>query len=510
VAIKDKAKALENLKSAHGQLATILEQEGQQLELSIQQTRVVDIALKWANPQEGDIKPSSISTTAHPLLAGLRIAQAHRAALEDLASSIQTSQTEMDTAQLQASGRGPTIPFIPHRSVEDQVAVKSHRCWGLSNINLLAPITINMWKTWSCMTKEEVDGLEVHTIHSIGLLREAHDIPNGFPLSTFDRQKCASTNVKVHTKQYLQTGFVRNEKYSSSLWNCQRPYIRCTCSQNALSGCRGDVMWFDHSVWYMLNNLELFFDNELPTLVAKFGAFLVWIRDAARIAVKYQITFAFSRAMMVEASIEFAADPTAKLLPEYKDAAGARQIERLIKPAAFSVANPGTPSPGLSGKRNWSKMNLNISPELRTTPPTSYSRPTRGAYHGHPSGRSGNRGGRGGYNRNYRPSESTAPNPNEAFVFLSASRRSPASPRSGRQINSPPPSQMSQMHSNTPFPSWSHQPPQVPNTSRNDGSSSRTTPRFFFFFFFFFLKKETKRPLQINHKEKYNPAPTAA
>ena len=41
-------------------------------------------------------------------------------------------------------------------------------------------------------------------------------------------------------------------------------------------------------------------------------------------AVKYQITFSFSTAMMVEASIKFIADSMAKLLVEYKDFAGAR------------------------------------------------------------------------------------------------------------------------------------------------------------------------------------------
>jgi hypothetical protein len=80
----------------------------------------------------------------------------------------------------------------------------------------------------------------------------------------------------VHTKQDLQTGYGRSEKHSSQLWNVQRPYLRCACHQNASSGCRGAIIWFDHAIWYMVNNLSKFFDDtEHPSIASKYVAFIV-------------------------------------------------------------------------------------------------------------------------------------------------------------------------------------------------------------------------------------------
>lgn len=47
-------------------------------------------------------------------------------------------------------------------------------------------------------------------------------------------------------------------------------------------------MWFDQAIWFMINNLQLFFENEsYPTLAAKFAAFIIWLSDAARVAVRH-------------------------------------------------------------------------------------------------------------------------------------------------------------------------------------------------------------------------------
>lgn len=48
---------------------------------------------------------------------------------------------------------------------------------------------------------------------------------------------------------------------------------------------------------------------------------------------------------MIEAALEYAANCNTKLLSSHADAPSLRKIERLIKPASFSIANPGTPNP---------------------------------------------------------------------------------------------------------------------------------------------------------------------
>lgn len=241
--------SLEQLGKAHEQLADMLDVEVEEIEVAQYNTTLVDTALKRANPHEmPKSHVSSLSagesspTNAHPLLGRLMVAQAHKAVLEDFSTAIQNTQTELDMLVLISSGKGPSVPFIPTRAIEEQVAFKGYRCRGLPNINLLAPITINMWKTWSHLTDGEMETLRNNATYGTGVLKEAQLIPHNFPLALFDHQKCPLPTVRVHTKQHLQTGYGRDAKYTSALWNCQWPYLRCSCKHDLAVGFRGEVM----------------------------------------------------------------------------------------------------------------------------------------------------------------------------------------------------------------------------------------------------------------------------
>jgi hypothetical protein len=96
----------------------------------------------------------------------------------------------------------------------------------------------------------------------------------------------------------------------------------------------------------MINNLTVFFpDSMYPSLPSKFGAFLTWMKGAARIAICTQITFLTIRRLMVVVDLEYAVDPNQKLRPKHYEVPGARKIERLFKLAAFSgQASPTPPS----------------------------------------------------------------------------------------------------------------------------------------------------------------------
>ena len=156
--------------------------------------------------------------------------------------------------------------------------------------------------------------------------------------------------------------------------------MRCRCNRDATNGCNGDILWWDHACWYMINNVERFFDDEnYPTLNAKFAAFMVWMSRVGCQVIKSHIVFMYHRKWMTETAVQFAAFPTAKLLDKYPDMVGFRKIERLLKLTSFSIANPETSSQGPPSKRQ--RFNLN-------TPPSN-SQPPR--YNG---GSSRGRGGR--------------------------------------------------------------------------------------------------------------------
>jgi hypothetical protein len=328
-----------------------------------------------------------------------------------------------------------------------------------------------MWKTWAHVSTEEVEALKANAVYKTGILKDGLDIPNAFALSMFDHNKCQSTDVRIHTKQELKTTHGRDPKFSSALWNVQRPYMKCSCRGEIRGGCKGDIIWFDQAVWYIINHLDSFFNDEFATLQQKFKAFLVWLTEAGRMAIRHQITFNHSRDLMIEAAVQYAHDPNARLLPEYPEkAAGIRYIEFLMKPAHFSAAH----SAMSSATKKARTVNLNVSPDAGALAQTGT--------HGH--GRGGTRGGRGGYNRNYHSGQTPYvrrtgqpnPGPNDAFVFFGSSARRPQN--TSRQYQSPDSNQLQRINLMPTQSNVSITPHRSPILGGREESAARSLPRF--------------------------------
>jgi hypothetical protein len=86
-----------------------------------------------------------------------------------------------------------------------------------------------------------------------------------------------------------------------------------------------------------------------------------WISVAGLLADKYQITFKAYRRLMEVAAVELLAFPNDKLLSKYLDTLGARQVERLFKPASFLLETNSSPSLASSYKRR--RLNINVTPD---------------------------------------------------------------------------------------------------------------------------------------------------
>jgi hypothetical protein len=151
---------------------------------------------------------------------------------------------ENELLSQETAGRGLAIPFLPPRMVEVRLNSWSHRTWCLQNINLLAPIPVSVWKIWANLTEVEIKNCEDKALSMNSSLPEGTTIANGFPLALYEHHKCNTTSVKVHAKQEVLTCPPRHPQHTSKLWNCKRPYLRCTCNQNTKNGCRGNMLWF--------------------------------------------------------------------------------------------------------------------------------------------------------------------------------------------------------------------------------------------------------------------------
>lgn len=388
--------ALARLQEMHKALHEILVQDESDLDIAKKNTALVEVAIRHANNQSGNSEiPLSqftvpeMGTFSHPFLANLTIDDVHKAALEDFQDTIFSTQVEKEQEKLVASGKHLAIPFVPHRTVEDLVSAKDHRVWATGNVNSLAPILQSTWRIWAGLSKRDIDECREFALQGKQMICNGQDFVNAFALYGFDHGKCPVTNVKLHIKLDVPTANDRREKHAQEMWNVYRPYMRCTCHPKSNTGCSGSFIWWDHAGWYMINHLEKFFpDDTFPTLKAKFIAFLIWMQGAGRLAIKCQISFSFFRSWMCDAAVLFAANPTGKILGELPDLPGPRKIERLLKPAAFSVANPGVPSHAPPTKKQ--KINLNTPPPAnRQNSAGGYQGRGRGAYS---RGRGGGRG----------------------------------------------------------------------------------------------------------------------
>jgi hypothetical protein len=149
----------------------------------------------------------------------------------------------------------------------------------------------------------------------------------------------------------------------------------------------------------MLNNLERFFDSRYPSLAAKYGAFITWMSAACSVAIRTQVTFIAFRQMMQTVVLELAANPNDKLLSKYGEACGARQIERLLKPASFSLETAPSPSPAAYSKRR--RLNINVGPDEQYQQQRHHAaQPRNRTQEQRPSHSAG---GRSRYNKNFRP-----------------------------------------------------------------------------------------------------------
>ena len=216
-ATKNKEQGIVRFKQAYSVLSDILDHDKKDLEEAKFHTWAVKVALKAANPHESwSNKPSPIlgvsldgtyssPSSIHPLLSCLNIEQAHKAAFEELSESILYTQTEANRASLEAIGRGPVIPLLPTRTIEDQLNTRSHHTWCLNNINLMVPITIPMWKIWAYLFDQEVKRSEERALNCQNMLRELIILSNAFPLSLFNHHKYNTTKIQVLAKQNVLT-----------------------------------------------------------------------------------------------------------------------------------------------------------------------------------------------------------------------------------------------------------------------------------------------------------------
>jgi len=206
-----------------------------------------------------------------------------------------------------------------------------------------------------------MDECKEYAFNSKQFISNGQNLVNAFPLYSYDHRKCSITTVKLHIKLDVPTASDRREKHPQEMWNVHRPYLCCACHPKSNTGCNGSFIWWNHACWYMVNHLGKFFTDEMfPSVKSKFIAFLIWMQGTGRLAIKCQVTFAHFQRWMCTVAIQYAANSYVEILPDLPKLPGTKKIERLLKPAAFFLANPGTPILAPPTKKQ--KINLKTPP----------------------------------------------------------------------------------------------------------------------------------------------------
>lgn len=263
-------------------------------------------------------------------------------------SIIEGAQLAQQQAQRSESGGDFFVPILPPHCIEIEVAALDNIMWRILCINHPPPLAIPIQFQWAGLAMFDLVKCQQNAIGGIFLSKV--DVMNfNQSMSYFATPRLGKYNymapLEVRIKVQLPTDHNQLEQHRSGLFNWHQLYFRCQCSlsQKNNNGCRGEVLWFDHAIQFIVNHLPKFFP--LATSVRNmFVEFLMFFSTSSEVVMDH-ITFMYTRELMVEATLEQFDKLEARLLMSYGIDKGTLQVERLIKPTAITIEQNRKNSP---------------------------------------------------------------------------------------------------------------------------------------------------------------------
>ncbi|CAM6103462.1 unnamed protein product [Calypogeia fissa] len=248
----------------------------------------------------------------------------------------------------------PYVPVLPPRHIEWECSKEDGCMWKIKNINNLAPISIAMWQPWGTVSDVEVLQCRDRALNAVTIADKPHVFVSLLPMSAFGppKYKCqVAAGAKV--KGQLDTKNSRLKDHKSKMWNWQHPFFRCSCYFKP--ACKGQLIWLDHAVWYMLHHLEGFFTAS--SIQGRFVMLIKFLSGDARRMVLDHIAFLYVREFIIEATQELIEHPEERFFAQYASSCGLRMVEAMVKPGSFSERSTFAQT-GSNRKR----LNLNTQP----------------------------------------------------------------------------------------------------------------------------------------------------
>ncbi|CAM6094009.1 unnamed protein product [Calypogeia fissa] len=254
----------------------------------------------------------------------------------ELAQALETVNSSQTVTPEEVFTGEPFVPVLPPRHIEWEVSAVDCCMWKIPNINNLAPISIAMWQAWGTISVLELKLCREQALNAVTKSDKAPVFVSSWPMRIFGYPKyhCpVAASAKIRGQ--FVTNSTRPDDHKSKLWNWLRPFLRCSCYKgSSKSGCGGQLIWFNHAVWFMLNHLELFF--QAASIQGRLVLLIKFLSGDARKLVLDQISFIYLRQYMNEAALELIAHPEEQFLTKHGDFKGLKTIEALFKPGSFS------------------------------------------------------------------------------------------------------------------------------------------------------------------------------
>ncbi|CAM6086915.1 unnamed protein product [Calypogeia fissa] len=262
----------------------------------------------------------------------------------------------------------PYIPVLPPRHLEWECSKEDGCMWKIKNINNLAPISIDMWQAWGTVSDAEVLRCWERALNAMTLCDKAPIFVSHWPMTVFGspKYKCPlAAGAKIKGK--LDNTINRIKDHRSKMWNWHHPFFRCSCYFKP--SCKGQLVWLDHAVWFMLHHLDAFFNAS--SIQGRLVMLIKFLSGDARRMVLDHIAFLYVREFIIEATQELIDHPEERFLTQYASTSGIRMVEAMAKPGMFSK-KPDNQKTGNNKKR----LNLNNQPSAASKHRGIYANPT--------------------------------------------------------------------------------------------------------------------------------------
>ncbi|GBG81240.1 hypothetical protein CBR_g31912 [Chara braunii] len=184
---------------------------------------------------------------------------------------------------------GKNSSFLPLASstwMEKAVQKVHNRLWKLNSFNYTTPISVDAYMALVGLSNTDIDNCRTTarnaTIH-FPAGRVGYDA-DFLPIAKLEKGKCPKKPV-LHQKGI--PSFPADLPELKKLWNVGRPFQKCACN-----GCELNLTWLDHTIWYIIGNLDKL-DLNAPSDKIRMLEFQALVRTSWKRPILAQITFLF-------------------------------------------------------------------------------------------------------------------------------------------------------------------------------------------------------------------------